>query len=333
MSNNINLDHFKIRRITKLEDLESGKVKILPESDLTIQTDTSIIQFDHIDEEDSNRKVIVKPGCYTIETTTHGTVLEKLSLREYNLLKTIDNTSLILKEADTFFNKVEVYKKLKREPKRAILLCSDPGVGKTASINEVCKKFLKEEGTAVVVWDTSSVRSQIVNRFFINQTKFSKKTKKLILVIEDIDGGSVDEYSGGIRSAESALLNLLDGVGSPFKGIPTFIIATTNNPETSVKALIDRPGRFDKVVELNTPNKKECSELLCFIKNEKLTEDDIKASELAAENKFSIAHIQETVVRAQLDDISILEATQQLVKHKKRFKDAFKKETKSIGFS
>lgn len=323
-------EHFKVIKETKFSELKLGSK--IPESDLTIQTDDRIIQFEYVDGENTKKKVIIKPGCFSIEQTSFGTILDKFPLREYTLLKTIDNTSSIIKEANRFFNRLDIYKQLKREPKRSILLCSDPGVGKTAAINQVCREFLEDEGTAVVIWDTSSIKAHTVNKFFLNSSKFSNKTKRLIMVIEDIDGSSIDEYEGGIRGAESALLNLLDGVGSPFKGIPTFIIATTNNPETSVKALIDRPGRFDKVIELKSPKAAECIELLKFIKKaDELSDHEITAAELAAENKFSIAHLQEAVVRAMIDDISILEATQQLVAHKKRFKNAFKKEAKSIG--
>ena len=149
------------------------------------------------------------------------------------------------------------------------------------------------------------------------------------MIIEDIEGGTVEEYHGS-RSSDSSLLNLLDGVGSPFKKIPTFIIATTNNPEQSIGALIDRPGRFDKVIPMDTPNEKQCLELLSFIAKKKLSEDDKKAAKIAAKEKFSIAHIQEIVVRSLLDDITTLEAAKQLKAHKEKCKNAFA-ENKPMG--
>ena len=193
------------------------------------------------------------------------------------------------------------------------------------------KSSLEDKGTAAVIWDTSEIRASSVNKFFLSRSKFHKDVKRLILIIEDIEGGtSEDDYSS--KGINSSLLNFLDGVGNPFKGIPTFIIATTNNPERSVGALIDRPGRFDKVIEMKTPNAKECGELLEFIIGDK---DRIKAekglneaAELSAKNEFSIAHLQESVVRSMLDDISVLDAVKQLVEHKKRFKEAFAKKPK-----
>ena len=70
-----------------------------------------------------------------------------------------------------------------------VMLTGMPGVGKTASINEVCKIYLKEEGTCVVIWDTSSIRSSVVSKFFLSQSNFHKSVKKMIFIIEDIAGG------------------------------------------------------------------------------------------------------------------------------------------------
>ena len=324
---------FKIIKVTKIEDLVDKTIKELPESDLTIQSDTHLVQFEHKEKEIKYKKYKIKKGCHTLSETNMGVILEKFELRDYSLLKTIDNTSVIINERDKFFGNLDVYKELHREPKRAVLLCSPPGVGKSSAINEVCKSSLALEGTAVIIWDTSEIRATSVNKFFLSRSEFGKDVKRLIMVIEDIEGGTVeDDY--GSRGAASSLLNFLDGVGSPFKGIPTFIIATTNNPEKSVGALIDRPGRFDKILELKTPNAAECAELLKFIKkqDEELSDEDIQAAETCARNEFSIAHIQEAVVRARLDEITIKEAVDQLVAHKKRFAEAFSKKPKrSLG--
>lgn len=315
---------FKVINVTKLEDLHDKIVKELPESDLTIQSDSHLVQLEYVEKERERKKYLIKPGCFVMTDTSMGIMLEKFELRSYELLETIDNTSTIVNERDKFFDKVDVYKELKRDPKRAILLCSPPGVGKTAAINKVCKSSLELEGTAVVIWDTSEIRASSVNKFFLNRSKFKSTVKRLIMIIEDIEGGtSEDDYSS--KGVNSSLLNFLDGVGSPFKGVPTFIVATTNNPERSVGALIDRPGRFDKVIEMKTPNAKECGSLISFISGNKLSEDDLQAAQLAADNEFSIAHLQEAVVRSRLDDISIKEAVEELVGHKKRFKEAFAK--------
>lgn len=318
-----NVGKFVVKKITTLDDLVAGVQVEIPESDVTIQTDNAIIQMEYEESQEEQKLTIIKPGSYAIEDSSFGTTLKKFDLRNYSLLETIDNTSQIISEGNKFFDKVEVYKKLGKPPKRALLLCSPPGVGKTAAISQVCNYYLeKDENTCVIVWDTSDVSSSSVNKFFLRKSTFSEDVKRLILVMEDIGGATVEDFHGA-RGADSSLLNLLDGVGSPFKGVPTFIIATTNNPEQSVGALIDRPGRFDKVLELRTPNAKETKELLAFIAKRDLTEDEEKAAEKAAKEQFSIAHLQEIVVRSLLDDISFGEAVDQLTKLKKRYASGF----------
>lgn len=320
---------FQTVSVTKIKDLISGEVKELPESDVTVQSEDSLVQLRFVDAEEDSDKFVIKPGCFSIDETMSGCKLNKMEIRKYELLKSVDNTDKILTEANKFFSKLEVYKTLNREPRRAILLCSPPGVGKTSAINEVCNKFLEDEGTCVVIWDTSDVSSTTVSNFFLKKSKFNKKVSRLILVMEDIGGGTVEEHYGS-RGVDSSLLNLLDGVGKPFNGIPTFIISTTNNPEQSVGALIDRPGRFDKVVELNTPNKEESVDLLEFIAKRKLTEEEIEAGEIASKNKFSIAHLQEIVVRSVIDDSTFMEVTLEMIEHKKKFAAGFQ-ETKKMG--
>lgn len=322
--------HFFVKKISTLSELSSEKNIKLPESDLTVQTDTHLIQFQYKKAEEQ-KLIEIKPGCYSLSSTSMGTIPQKMELRKYNLLKTVTNTSVILNEADKFFSRLHIYDEIKRDKKRALLLSSVPGVGKTAAINEVCSIFLKEDkGTCVIIWDTSAVRSQDVNSFFLKNSKFNDKVTRLIFVMEDVEGGSEDEISYRSRGTESSLLNLLDGVGNPFKGVPTFIIATTNNPEKSVAALIDRPGRFDKMVELSPPNQEETVQLLAFIANRDLTEEEIKSAKKASKNKFSIAHLQEVVVRSLIDNISISEAVDQLVIHKEKFANAFQ-DTKKMG--
>lgn len=318
---------FKVKQITKISDLKEGTK--IPESDLTIQDTNQIYQFDHVDPDDESPAETIKCGSYSIEDTSFGIKLKKMKLKTYHLLKSVNNTAKILTEAEKFFNKLDVYKQLSRDPKRSVLLCSPPGVGKTAAINDVCQTFLKDANTSVVVWDTSAVRSSSVNRFFMQNSQFHKKVERFIFVMEDIGGGTVEDNHGP-RGTDSSLLNLLDGIGNPFKGVPTFIIATTNNPEQSVGALIDRPGRFDKVIELKTPDETECINLLSFIAKRDLNEEEIAAAKLASKSDFSIAHLQEVVVRSMLDDSSMMEVTKQLVEHKKRFKNAFQ-DVKRLG--
>lgn len=316
---------FKVIKITSIKDILEGKDDRIPESDIMIQTPENIIQYVQLPTDEDRPKFIIKPGCFSFSSDYDNLELTPFELREHELCLNIDNTKLISLEMDRFFSKLEIYKSLNRTPKRSLLLCSLPGVGKTSTISKITKEYLnKDEGTTVIIWDTSEFSPTKVNSFFSQYSSFDQNVSKLILIIEDIEGGAHDSSRSGQLSTSSSMLNFLDGVGDPFKGIPTFIIATTNNPEKSVGALIDRPGRFDKVLELKTPSPKETIELLKFIsKKDELSDEDIEAAKLASKNEFSIAHIQEVVVRSIIDEKSFLEVVNELIEHKKRFKNAF----------
>jgi hypothetical protein len=316
---------FVVKKITKLEDLIEDPNASIPESDITFQTKDSIIQLDLQNEDGPKEKYVIKSGVYIFESTSSGLVLAPIELRRNKMLETVSATEDILKEGNKFFDRLDVYKKRSLIPKRSVLLMSAPGIGKTAAINLTCHKYReKDENTCVIVWNTAGIRSRDVLDFFMADAEYEKNVSKMIMVMEDIGGGSVDEFDGP-RGVDASMLNLLDGVGNPFQNIPTFIIATTNHPEQVAEALIDRPGRFDKCLELQPPTTTESIELYKFFLECELDDKTLRAAEIASKNKFSIAHISESIVRSELDGTTILEAVESLVEHKKKFKKAFSK--------
>jgi hypothetical protein len=324
-------DHFKVLKVTLLEDLVSGIEKHLPESDLTIQTDKHIVQYTHVEvEEPEKTKYVIKPGVFTLESGHAGLELSSIELKTHDLLESVNNTSIILNEAGVFFSKLDIYKKYNLMPKRSILLYSGPGMGKSSSISRVAAKFIEEDpGTVVIFWDTSDIRPSSVAKFFSARSVFSKKATRLLFVMEDIGGGNSEEYHGP-KSADSGLLELLDGASISFS-IPTFIIATTNTPESLLKSLADRPGRFDQMFELQPPSAKERLELASYIAKRDLTQDESEAISSSSADGLSIAHITEIVVRSDLHDKSFSDVLKEMKEHKRKIETAFQKIKNSAG--
>lgn len=319
---------FKVKDIFTFEDLKSGKKKEVGESDLCFQNDETIVQFEY-ERPDEERKVKIKPGSYDIIDTPFGLSTAKREFRVNNLLEEIDNTSRIIGEAKVFFNKLDIYEKLKRIKKRGVLLYSQPGMGKTSAISKFCRDFMKEdEGTVVLNWPTSEIEPERVARFLSTYIDYTKECTRLILIIEDI-GGDEHEYRGGNR-ASSGLLNFLDGVGVTFK-LPTFIIATTNHPENLLASLANRPGRFDLMMELESPKFDERVKLCEFIAQRSMTDDEKDAlKNIKGVELFSIAHLEEIVVRSLLHDKSIPDVIRELVAHAEKFNEGFA-EKKEMG--
>jgi hypothetical protein len=324
-----NTGHFKIKDIISFEDIVSGKKSTIQESDLCFQNETHILQFEH-KSADEEKKTKIKPGSYDIIETPFGLSVSKREFRVHNLLEEIDNTSKILKEATLFFNRLHIYDQLERIKKRGVLLYSAPGMGKSSAISKFCRDFIKEDaGTVVLNWPTSEIECDRVSRFLSTYIEYTDECTRLILIIEDIGGGE-HNYNGG-NAAPSGLLNLLDGVGVTFK-LPTFIVATTNHPENLLESLANRPGRFDLMMELEPPSLEERIKLCEFISKRELTQEEKDALDKPDVEKFSIAHMEEIIVRSMLHDKSIPDVIDELVEHYKKFKKSFEEEkTMGIG--
>ena len=322
---------FEIKSVTPFSDIADGKITNIQESDLAFQDDKNIYQFVYI-KPDEDKKYEIKPGIFMIGASNAGIVLNKVELRERNLLETAANTTSIMNEAKLFFRKLDVYERLGRAKKRGVLLYSKPGLGKTSTIERFCQISVAEEpGTVVMIWPTSAIDADDITKFLSVSSEYTPECKRLILVIEDI-GGREREGSHGRAPVDSGLLNLLDGVGVAFK-LPTFIIATTNHAENLMQALADRPERFDLTIRLSPPNHAEKIALTEFIAKRSLTDDEKDALGMKGSEEFSIAHLGEIVVRAELHEKSFRQVIEELVEHSKLFKKDFEEKETRMGIN
>ena len=326
---------FHIKKIHDLKDAVSKNESFIPESDLSIQVGDHLLQYDYKKSESQQKSIIIKPGSYNLAKTPVGIDIQPMDFVDKELLTSITNTTKILHEANIFFNNLAIYDELKQPKKRAILLYGSPGQGKSVSIVQSAKDLKKADPNCVVInWPTTELEASHVFKFFTNYSEYAPECSKLILVIEDIGGGSHEGYSRR-DEVSSSLLNLLDGINSVFK-IPTLILSTTNHPENLMASLADRPGRFDMLLEIVSPPYDERVSLVEFLAKRTLNEEEKEAlngsNNKGAEN-FSIAHLQEIVIRSRLHQKSINTVVKELIEHSKKFKSDFAKPKKSAGFS
>ncbi len=326
---------FIVKHRTLLKDIFDGKVETLPESDLSLQDNGMILQFDYEQDEDEQKQVVIKPGSFNLVKTMQGIQLSPMEFVSRDILTSVTNTSMILGEAEKFFSNLSIYDELNQPKKRGILLYGSPGQGKTVSIMQAAKDLkTKDSGTVVINWPTSEIEASGVFKFFTSYSEYTKDCTKLVLIIEDIGGSSHEGYSRR-DEVSSSLLNLLDGINNVFT-LPTLIISTTNHPENLMRSLANRPGRFDMLLEVESPNFEERVKLIEFISKKQLTEEEKEA--LNEKNnrgveQFSVAHLQEIVVRSRLHQKPISDIVKELLHHSKLFNLDFAKPKRGMGFS
>jgi SpoVK/Ycf46/Vps4 family AAA+-type ATPase len=320
---------FILKKKTSFKDMAAGLENEMPESDLCFQDGEHVYQYKFEKPEDE-RSFEIEPGTYVFTKTMSGLGLRKIEMKKRNLLETVTNTSRIMAEAKKFFSRLHVYEKLGRIKKRGVLLYSNPGMGKTSAIEKVCTDLIAEDpGTVVVVWPTSEIEADEIAKLLSTNSKYADSVTRMVLIIEDIGGGERDRHHSD-SAVDSGMLNLLDGVGVVFDK-PTFIIATTNHPQSLLASLADRPGRFDLMMKLNAPSHEEKIALMTFISKRDLNDEEKACLGLKGTEEFSVAHLEEIAVRAELDDKTYSQVVKEIVDHQALFKRDFEPRDKRMG--
>ena len=175
-----------------------------------------------------------------------------------------------LKEAKTevmeivdFLKNPEKYTTLGAKIPKGVMLVGPPGTGKTlmakAVAGEAGVPFFSMSGSEFVEMFVGVGASRVRDLF-----KRAKEKAPSIIFIDEIDAvgrtrGKVNAFQANDEreSTLNQLLTELDGFG-PNTGV--IVLAATNRPDVLDKALL-RPGRFDRHIYLELPNKQERIEI------------------------------------------------------------------------
>ena len=147
----------------------------------------------------------------------------------------------------------EIFEKLGIEPPKGVLLHGPPGTGKTllakAVANESEANFILLNGPEIMSKFYGESEKKIRDIF-----EEAEKTAPAIIFIDEIDAiaGKREESVGEVeRRVVSQILTMMDGLKSRGKVI---VIGATNRVNALDSAL-RRPGRFDREIEINVPDK------------------------------------------------------------------------------
>ncbi|SHN82008.1 AAA family ATPase [Desulfitobacterium chlororespirans] len=220
-----------------------------------------------------------------------------------------------LQEALDFLLYSERMRELGIRPLKGILLSGPPGTGKTllakAAARYTDSVYLAISGSEFVEM-YAGVGAERVRKLFKKARESAKKEKKdrAIIFIDEMDilgakrGSNVSHHE--YDQTLNQLLVEMDGLGNHEQGPQILLIAATNRAEALDPALL-RPGRFDRLVKVDLPDKEGRLAILRIHTKNKPLATCVDLEQIAQETyNFSGAHLEsvtnEAAVFALRDD-------------------------------
>ena len=207
---------------------------------------------------------------------------KKSSKVRYNDVAGLDNAKKELQEIVAYLRDPSRFQKLGGELPRGILLVGPPGVGKTlmaqATAGEADVPFYSISGSEFIEMFVGVGASRVRDMF-----KKAKQDAPTIIFIDEIDSiGRVrgTGLGGGHDEREQTLNQILaemDGF-SPHESV--VVMAATNRPDVLDPALV-RPGRFDRRITLDMPQKEARRKILQTHTRKVPLADDVDLETLA----------------------------------------------------
>ncbi len=214
-----------------------------------------------------------KGKVYDSETTKSKTKFDDvagLEEEKHEMIEIVD-----------FLKNPERFNKMGAKIPRGVLLCGQPGTGKTliakAIAGEANVPFISMSGSEFIEMFAGLGASRVRKLF-----EKAKKIAPCIIFIDEIDAiGSRRNTSGGAESENNQTLNQLLVEMDGFDTEETIIVlAATNRPEMLDKALL-RPGRFDRRITIGLPDMRGREAILKIHAKDKKFANDVNLKSIA----------------------------------------------------
>ena len=155
---------------------------------------------------------------------------------------------------------------------RGILLYGVPGVGKTLMASALIEEMGEDRNRYVLRKDKSNEEFvESISKTF----QEAKAHTPSVIFLDDLDKFASDSDS---RNPEE-LIAVQSGIDE-VKGTDVFVVATANEIHELPRSL-RRPGRFDRILEICPPNRKEAVEIVRHYLKDKKVAADVTAESVA----------------------------------------------------
>ena len=245
-------------------------------------------------------------GFYILRSEYGSVNLEPFNMsREEEYLSLGINVEGMISDMSGFFDNRKVYKDNNIIHKRGCLLYGPPGNGKTFSITKVAQEAIKKFD-CVVFLVSEGIRLSNMAGY-----KSHLEGRNVMFIVEEI----TNTLRGG--KAQEELLSFLDGQTS---WNHSYVISTTNNPEELPANIVDRPGRFDILVEVGNPEESIRRKYIShFLGEDAVTEDLIRGT-----TDLSVSYLKELVIQSLTSERDIIDIVKEFKDTKKKIGSSFK---------
>ncbi|HHV19596.1 MAG TPA: AAA family ATPase [Thermoanaerobacterales bacterium] len=205
-----------------------------------------------------------------------------------------------LLEALDFIKNFDEAKEMGIRPLRGIMLTGAPGTGKTlmakAATSYIDSIFVSASGSEFIEM-YAGVGAQRVRQLFDGARTLARKASKRhgVIFIDEIEviAGTRGRHTSHLEYDQTLnqLLVEMDGISSD-DDVNLLVIAATNRPDIIDTALM-RPGRFDRIVKVDLPDREGRLEILKLHTKDKPLASNVNLEQIAKETfGFSGAHLE-----------------------------------------
>jgi len=223
----------------------------------------------------------------------------------------------------------DAFKRIGIRPPRGILLYGPPGTGKTllakAVANESEANFIQIKGPSLLSMFVGESEKGVRKIF-----ERARQVSPCIVFFDEIDSLAARRgLEVGTRVTEQVLNQLLAEMDGIEDLTNIIVIGATNRPDMLDPALL-RPGRFDRILLVNVPDKKGRLDILkIHTKNMPITKD-VDLNKIAEETEGYVGADIENLAR-EAAMLALRENIETKEVKKKHFDEALKKVRASVG--